>query len=640
MNVAQRRQLIAEYGRLQRLDGHTPQSRGRRFNEAIAQLLRSWGIEATTSVRTTGEIDVAFALDGVRFVLEAKWEQGKADTGHIAKLQKRVRQRLAGTYGIFLSMSGYSSNALADVSDGERLEILLLDAGHWEAMLSGLMPPNELLGLIHDRAAFHGEPYTPLLDLMATVSREQPKVSFDPPSTMTSGVLASAAKGVAAKVVLSEIESNQLGIACASNDRLLVTTADGILRVNLGHRSVELALPISHCHRNSLMLSDGSIVFTRRHGVGRFLAGQLTVIGGGLAGNSCLLVNPDGSIWAFDNGTPAGMTASVTKLEERLGDQTWHEIDYPPASAFTSAWLSNSDLLTIGNSGFVVTSLRTGRQKRYRAPQSNPMGLVHLGHGVILTAGDAVTVGQTDTTTGHYRELAQLAVRPSVTEMALAPDGTLYLAAYHQTADDKMSIAVIHLRLPKEPHGSELVLHGPESGDLPAIVAPAEPPASAESRNEPPNSPSPVNTATISTETIGQPTTAPSDSLTNVVSLFVDAREHERGRGYQDALRFAPSLRWDDLQSIARHNFDIPRWLTGWKNGWLDIEMNQAPPGALVAPWLPILADYLGSMVDPIGFDRWSFTHSDEYVAGFAAALQDVWNKASQHRLRNDHQQD
>jgi hypothetical protein len=85
--------LIAEYGQLSRLDGHTPQSRGRRFNEVIAETLRCWGIEAQVSVRSAGEIDVAFAIDNQRYVLEAKWEQSKADTGDLAKLQRRVSQR-------------------------------------------------------------------------------------------------------------------------------------------------------------------------------------------------------------------------------------------------------------------------------------------------------------------------------------------------------------------------------------------------------------------------------------------------------------------------------------------------------------------------------------------------------------------
>lgn len=151
--VAKWRELIREYGELRSLKGHTPQSRGQRFNELIVELLRCWGIEATPNVRTTGEVDVVFANSGVRFVLETKWQKTKAGTGNIAKLQKRVRQRIAGTCGIFLSMSGYSAEALADVADGERLEVLLLDVSLWEAMLAGLVPPEEMLRPIHDRAA-------------------------------------------------------------------------------------------------------------------------------------------------------------------------------------------------------------------------------------------------------------------------------------------------------------------------------------------------------------------------------------------------------------------------------------------------------------------------------------------------------
>jgi Holliday junction resolvase-like predicted endonuclease len=102
------RSVADEYDRLRRAAGVSPQARGQRFNEVVAEVLRCWGVPAKTSVRTTGELDVAFALDGVRYVMEVKWEAKPTDTGKIAKLQKRVRQRLLGTYGIFLSMSGYS----------------------------------------------------------------------------------------------------------------------------------------------------------------------------------------------------------------------------------------------------------------------------------------------------------------------------------------------------------------------------------------------------------------------------------------------------------------------------------------------------------------------------------------------------
>lgn len=166
VNQAALKRLIDEYGRLQRLEGCTPQSRGQRFNGLIAEFLQCHGIDARANHQSAGEIDVLFTVDGVNHVLEAKWLSPKVDTGDIAKLQKRVRQRLAGTCGVLLSMSGYSPDALRDVKDGERLEIILLDRAHWEAMLSDQVPPAKMFALARSRAAFQGDAYSPLPDLL------------------------------------------------------------------------------------------------------------------------------------------------------------------------------------------------------------------------------------------------------------------------------------------------------------------------------------------------------------------------------------------------------------------------------------------------------------------------------------------
>jgi hypothetical protein len=79
-------------------------------------MFEAWGHQARADLNSRGNIDVAFAIDNQRFVLKAKWEQSPIGTGPIAKLQKRVRQRLGGTIGIFVSMSGYSADAIVDTS--------------------------------------------------------------------------------------------------------------------------------------------------------------------------------------------------------------------------------------------------------------------------------------------------------------------------------------------------------------------------------------------------------------------------------------------------------------------------------------------------------------------------------------------
>ena len=64
--------------------------------------------------------------------------------GPMAKLRGRITQRLAGTRGVLLSMSGYSDEALEGIVRGQQLDMLLLDRTHLEAMLSGLRSPADL----------------------------------------------------------------------------------------------------------------------------------------------------------------------------------------------------------------------------------------------------------------------------------------------------------------------------------------------------------------------------------------------------------------------------------------------------------------------------------------------------------------
>jgi hypothetical protein len=104
--------LREEYRRLQDLEGYTPQSRGRRLNGFLVDLLDCWEINAVESARSYGEIDVAFRIEDVPYLMEKKWEQEPLNFDPITKLNTRVKQRLVGTLGVLLSMSGYTRDAL------------------------------------------------------------------------------------------------------------------------------------------------------------------------------------------------------------------------------------------------------------------------------------------------------------------------------------------------------------------------------------------------------------------------------------------------------------------------------------------------------------------------------------------------
>jgi len=198
------RELIAGYGRMRGLEEMTVQQRGQRLNEFVAELLRYWGLgRVEANVRSIGEIDVAFAIDDTRFILEAKWEQAPVSFDPIAKLSRRITQRLTGPRGVFLSMSGYTAGAIGDMLRGQQPDILLLDRSHLEAMLSGLFSPADLFTGLLDRASCRGEVQVPLTGLLMPDDRSPlPALTISSPAGDFPPVITETAPGIHAEVVL------------------------------------------------------------------------------------------------------------------------------------------------------------------------------------------------------------------------------------------------------------------------------------------------------------------------------------------------------------------------------------------------------------------------------------------------------
>ena len=408
-------------------------------------MLRCWGIEAEVAVRSAGEIDVAFAVGSQRYILEAKWEQPKADTGHVAKLQRRVAQRFQGTVGLFLAMAGYSPDALDEVDRGGRLEVLLLDRAHFEAMLSGFVLPDELLKLIQDRAAFRGRAYTPLLTMLTTVSTP-PVASLDPMSELNDGLVLNARMGMSCTALFTLPESDQLGIAFRDDNHLLVTTQAGVVEVELRRWRTSWAVPIANCHRNPLVQTDGSIVFTRRYGVGRVVSGGLSIVGGGFAGTTRLLRHEDGSACVLSSGDLSGPAGpSITKLGTRLGDEVRHILAYPPASASNAMWAGDSDLVITGSSGLLITNVPTGAGRTVESGDSIVRGLVDLRDNLVLTTSDSGRLRIADLTTGRSAEIIRLALRSSGNEITKGNRGDVYLAAQCEIGQQSRRIVVLAL---------------------------------------------------------------------------------------------------------------------------------------------------------------------------------------------------
>jgi hypothetical protein len=84
---------------------------------------------------------------------------------------------------------------LRDLLQGERLEVLLLDAAHLRAMLFEELSPQQLLQAVRDSASFNGQAYAPMKDVWKLVRQQPQNVSTSSPGSSHTSRQASAPEG-------------------------------------------------------------------------------------------------------------------------------------------------------------------------------------------------------------------------------------------------------------------------------------------------------------------------------------------------------------------------------------------------------------------------------------------------------------
>ncbi len=428
-DTARHRTLISEYGRLRSRDGGTlsRQIRGARLNELVAEMLRLWGIDARSSTITpAGEIDVSFTLDGQRYIAEAKWERSKTDVAPLAKLRLRLGQRMRGTTGVFISMAGYTPDAIADLRTSGEHSVLLLDRSHLEAMISGLVPPDELLNLALDHASFRGEAHVALLELLASTA-STPGVTFEVPPRRT---IEPQSKGISARNVCTVSETGLLGMASDGPGKILVATNDGIAEVDHIKRTAAWRVPVRGCHGNPVLRPDGSIVFARRHGIGVVADGHVNLVAGGFPDRCSLFTKSDGSVWVLDpiNEALNQVTPTIVRLGEQLGEEERHEINPPPPWPVSAAWFDETRLVLAHQSFCSLIELDTGIPEPVRIGTSNCFGLVPIGRETLVTVSGHADLHLTDIVTGRSAALGAVAHRPAVRGVARGDEATSFVA--------------------------------------------------------------------------------------------------------------------------------------------------------------------------------------------------------------------
>lgn len=107
------------------------------------------------------QIDGSLTHEGTTYLVELKFTSNQSDATDIDSLKAKVESKADNTMGVFVSISGYSSVAVAEAS-GPKALILLFDAQHIYLCLAGVLNFGDVLSRVRRHASQTGEAYLPV----------------------------------------------------------------------------------------------------------------------------------------------------------------------------------------------------------------------------------------------------------------------------------------------------------------------------------------------------------------------------------------------------------------------------------------------------------------------------------------------
>jgi len=139
------------------------QESGYDFERWFYELAAFFDIEHRSPFRDKDnrQIDGSLTLEGTTFLVELKNTQKPTEVKDIDQFLAKVTCKADNTMGIFVSMAGYTSGAIANASR-DKTPIILMDSKHiYSIVLVGVMTLPEVIGRIKRHASQTGEAYLP-----------------------------------------------------------------------------------------------------------------------------------------------------------------------------------------------------------------------------------------------------------------------------------------------------------------------------------------------------------------------------------------------------------------------------------------------------------------------------------------------
>jgi len=148
------------------LGSSDPQQRGFALEKILKDLFALFDLDPKASFKITGEqIDGAFSFDGTDYLLEAKWQKEMVSTKDLDSLAGKLSRKLDNTLGMYLSINGYSDDAVKLHSSGRSL-MILVDGSDIMAVLEGRIDLLQLLLRKRRHASQTGNIYLRLHEIL------------------------------------------------------------------------------------------------------------------------------------------------------------------------------------------------------------------------------------------------------------------------------------------------------------------------------------------------------------------------------------------------------------------------------------------------------------------------------------------
>ncbi len=145
---------------------NNPQQRGYRLENILKGLFQLFDLDPKASFKIRGEqIDGAFSFEGTDYLLEAKWQKDPVTAKELDSLAGKLSRKLENTLGLFLSINGFSEDAVKAHSSGRRL-VMLMDGSDLMAVLEGRIDLLQLLLRKRRKAAETGNIYMKIDEIL------------------------------------------------------------------------------------------------------------------------------------------------------------------------------------------------------------------------------------------------------------------------------------------------------------------------------------------------------------------------------------------------------------------------------------------------------------------------------------------